>query len=360
MANRVQLTFEPQIETGTSGKRFCRTGLLPSNRSQDAIPMEICRGNSMKLNIAICCYQPDADASRMLSSLASCSGLEAIDTVWLVENGTTSTEYTPPREAGESLPLRHVVLPERGVARARQWVVDTVQGGFMVFLDSDVTIHPALVEAYSRAMAQSKRGVIYGGPLDVRYESPPPDWLIPYLPRSARGWDPVDPNSELSHDPWFCGANFGAYCEDILACGGFNVDLGPGSAPTPGAAYPTGHEVDLQSRMIANGATLEYLANARVVHAVPRDRCTPEWSLGRSYQAGIERGLASRAKHRRLPKYFIREFMEAFAARAWSSVIRDPERNYVMRKRWAAITGFFEGRRRSNDRKSVKMQQPSD
>jgi GT2 family glycosyltransferase len=171
-------------------------------------------------------------------------------------------------------------LPASGVGRARQHAVDRIRHGFVLFLDDDVRVSPHLLLEYEQRVRTNGTRAFYGGPVLIDYEEQPPAWLLPFLPPSVTGW-----NAEHSW-PWFLGANFGAFAEDIRHIGGFNPNLGPGA---PG--NPTGDETDLQLRMAALGFRQIYVPEAIVWHYVEASCCTPEWALHRGYRNGVARAL---------------------------------------------------------------------
>lgn len=299
----------------------------------------------MNIHIAICTNRPGAELQDLLESLDKCRGLDRLHAVWIIENGYQSPVYQPSKTTVGCAQLRHICLPQKGVARARQWLVDYVRNGFIIFLDSDITVEPGLVEAYAQAAGPIEKGVIFGGPLDVEYEARPPDWLMPYLPRSARGWSPEKSVEELSGNEWFMGGNFAAFCEDISSAGGFDVRLGPGAQSTPSGIPPSGHEVDIQKRMQAQGIRLEFLPEARVVHKVPADACTPEWLLQRNRRNEIRKGLLSLDHPDRYPVPTFRSILRSLLDYCRSIWSRSDENRLILRRPFYRILGYFEGRR---------------
>lgn len=298
-----------------------------------------------KLHIAVCSHKPGAELDDLLDSLGKCRSLDRIHEIWLVENGYESPLYQPKEATLGGARIRHVCLPEPGVARARQWLVDEIQEGLVIFLDSDITVEAGWVEAYAQAADRSDKGVIFGGPLDVAYESPPPDWLVPYLPRSARGWNPKLTVGEVPQNAWFMGGNFAAYCEDISSAGGFDIRLGPGAQCAPGGVPPSGHEVDIQKRMQAQGTRLEFLPAARVTHKVPSDACTPEWLLQRVRRNAIRQGLLSHDQPEKYPvpsSFDLIRSLLKYCLSVWPS---SDERQLVLRRPMYKLLGYYDGRR---------------
>src|SRR5690606_15592913 len=116
----------------------------------------------------------------------------------------------------------------------------TIGEGLVVFFDDDVRLDPAVLAHYATAAEGLDGGVFFGGSFGVDYEKPPPQWLLPLLPFSARGMD-LKSKDRL----WeYLGFNWAAFATDIRGLGGFDPNFGPGS-PT-GA---TGQETTMQHQM---------------------------------------------------------------------------------------------------------------
>ncbi|MEM9646045.1 MAG: hypothetical protein AAF989_13740, partial [Planctomycetota bacterium] len=124
----------------------------------------------------------------------------------------------------------------------------------------------------------------FGGPFGVDYETRPPEWLCRFLPLSARGWTPTEKEIDPKRT-WFLGFNWAVRARDLRRAGGFDIDIGPGSA-----SNSTGDEVALQKSLHELGLRSRLVPDAMVWHHVPACRCTPEWALDRAYRDGLARG----------------------------------------------------------------------
>ena len=159
--------------------------------------------------------------------------------------------------------------------------------GLVVFLDDDVRVGPDLLEVVRRRpLVEIGAGQFFGGPVEADYEDAPPDWLIEFLPASARGWRPHDP-AEVKLKALFLGFNWAAFASDLRRVGGFSERLGPGSDAG------VGDEREMQLSLVAAGLEAQYVPQALVHHWVPRDRCSPQWTLERAYRNGVRRGLVT-------------------------------------------------------------------
>ena len=161
-----------------------------------------------------------------------------------------------------------------------------------VFFDDDIDVAPGILEAYHEA-AQEEQPRYYGGPVDVRQEAPPDPRLLPFLPRSAKGWT-LEEQEPLSRDErrwiWFLGFNWAANVGLLKEMGGFHTQFGPGTA------YGMGDETLLQERMFEAGVDPCFVPEALATHYVPRSRCSLRWCRRRSAQASFVRGVMDEQK----------------------------------------------------------------
>lgn len=299
------------------------------------------------MHVCIATYSPGAGTQTMLERLALCHQPQALAGVWLVENGTRHSAFTPPPAAQEALPLHHLVLPQSGQARARQALVERLREGLVVFLDDDLLVPPHLLERYAEQAQISGRGHFFGGPVRAAYQQPPPEWLVPYLPRSARGWEPSVEAFRNASNPWFVGSNFAAFAEDILEVGGFGLHIGPGALHPGTERNPTGHELLLQDRLKAHGCRPVYIPEAYVTHLVPAEHATPDWALHRTYRNGLSEGVrnvASRALARP-PRWVWRQLLTAWAQKQVAALRRDPSRRFAAENRYRRWRGVLDGAR---------------
>ncbi|MFC3104846.1 glycosyltransferase family 2 protein [Salinisphaera aquimarina] len=227
----------------------------------------------------------------MLDSLANTDFPEELAAIWLIENGTSTLNLDLSESILQSLPLKRVALLDAGVARSRQWLVDHLQTGVIVFLDDDVIVDKYLLASYSKITKEFGLGHFFGGALRVRTSKTPPSWIEPYLPASARGWEPSTKEFNEISNPLFLGANFCAYSEDIIRAGGFDFRFGPGSSVPGTASNPTGHELVMQQRLTAVGCTPIYAPEAIVTHNVAPECYTQIWVLHREYRNALTQGI---------------------------------------------------------------------
>ena len=221
---------------------------------------------------------------RTLHSLVEAEWPASFTGVWVVENGPQTGLEALCREFAARLPLHYVHEPRLGLSAARNAGARACQGEVILFLDNDVRVVPGALRAYAQAFADHPEAGAFGGPLRPDYETPPHDWLLPYLPWSATGLD-HGPDNRLLDEPLLTGGNH-AVNRQVLMEAGFFDPIG-----ATGKRGGLGEETRLQERILAGGRRLVYVAGAAVWHYVPASDCSPQWVLGRVFRHGLTLGL---------------------------------------------------------------------
>jgi hypothetical protein len=222
---------------------------------------------------------------RTLQSLSQCLRADSFRGVIVVENGLAACSEEVCRADYSGMNVEYYWSPIRGKNAALNFVLEQLPNDRLVlFSDDDILFCPKYLLAYEHAAFRKSHGYFFGGPFGVEYEEKPQDWLLSFLPLSARGWRPGNP----LFDPlktWFIGFNWAAFVRDIKSVGMLNCGIGPGSK-----SNSTGDEVAIQKLFYRQGLRSSIVPDAMVWHHVPACRCTPQWALERAYRDGIARG----------------------------------------------------------------------
>lgn len=285
---------------------------------------------------------------RTLSSLIEAGlGNYPVEIV-VIENGGTQRVRTLCESLAARCRIRYQAIPQAGQSVAYNAFIDRHPGVFVWFLDDDVRVTPEAIRAYHAATQRGQVGrEYYGGPLGIDYETPPPDWLRAYLPRSARGWtfDPAQPGHEL---PIFLGANWAAWTNDLTAVGSFDPRFGPGQ-------IGVGGETLLQKALMQHGLSPVYLPQALVYHWVPRNRCSPRWALRRAYRIGFADGYEQTADGPFLlgyPRWMYRGLLERFARWCVTRLSPRAKRRFAAAYELRFYLGWMAGKRAGRDHRS--------
>jgi glycosyltransferase involved in cell wall biosynthesis len=259
--------------------------------------------------------------ARTLRSLAQCARpTQHVETI-VVENGPAQRASAIIQEHLPMIAGRYLYHPVGNKSAALNVAMRHTESDVLIFFDDDVRLSPDVLNAYASA-AERLPGRFWGGPTGVDYDDAPPDWLMGYLPRSAKGFTLSATETDRIDRPMFLGCNWAARAIDLRRAGGFDENRGPGS-PT-GA---TGQEASMQQRLISCGLRGAYLPDAMVWHYVPQSRCSQEWLIARAFRHGVEVALidapASTLRSRMRQRMLVRPTERVIAA-----LTRDPEREF--------------------------------
>lgn len=216
---------------------------------------------------------------RTVKSIAACDRPESFEQLIVIENGGDGSTPQTLADLQNDLPLRVEVLEQGNKSAALNWMLDQVGDALIVFFDDDVRMTPNTLKAYAEAGKAHSEGHFFGGVCHIDYEQRPPDYLIPHLPLSARGFTP---NSDKP-DEVFLGCNWAAFAKHLRDVGGFDPNRGPGAKT--GAL---GQETAMQLRLISHGYRSVAVHDAVVWHYVPKDRCSKQWLIHRRYRSGLQ------------------------------------------------------------------------
>ena len=284
--------------------------------------------------------------NRTLKSLGECQLPAEYGETVIIENGTRAGADEVVRSARAELKARYMHIDIGNKSAALNAALETVGDCLMFFTDDDVRLAPSTLAAYVQTEQQRGPGHFYGGPMNVDYDVPPPEWLREYLPNSATGWE-LSEEDQRKESMEFLGCNWAAYARDLRAAGGFNVNHGPGS-PTGS----TGQETEMQRRLLRMGLGAVYVPGSRVWHYVPENRCTPAWVIERNYRNGVQDGALARGgppTSWSLPPWWITSRYLKGIVRGWMwSLSSKPELRFKAKNRRSYDRGLMWGIRSKN------------
>ena len=233
---------------------------------------------------------------RTLASVAACARPAGYGGCLVVENGPRAGAEAVVAGAARAHPgagfryLHHGRANKSAALNAA--LAGVPDGALCVFFDDDVRVEPDVLLRYEAIGERTGPGTFMGGSVRCDYDMPPPDWLVPLLPLSARGLDLAGADANAL----YLGFNWAAYAGDIREAGGFDPNYGPG-APT----NATGQESNMEGRLLLLGCRMVNVSSAVVHHHVPVERCSPLWAAGRQHRDAIGWGRVARVRDRPLP-----------------------------------------------------------
>jgi GT2 family glycosyltransferase len=283
--------------------------------------------------------RPDLLA-RTLKSLSACELPAGYRETVVVENGPRCGAEEVVRNAPPILNARYMYTSRANKSAAMNGVLKTLGDCLIIYLDDDVRLAPRTILAYTETAQREGPENFYGGPLNIDYDSPPPQWLKEYMPKSATGWELSGREQRVS-SAVFLGGNWAAFSQTLRSAGGFSLDRGPGSR-----VGCTGEETEMQRLLLSKGLSGIYVPAARVWHYVPSDRCTPEWTLQRNFLNGMQEGARAAGHGRPLgipPWWIVSRYFKGIVRSTTWSLSRDPKLRFRAKNRRSYDRGLICG-----------------
>ena len=221
----------------------------------------------LHVTVVICTRNRAATLARVLESLCAQDLPSAVDwELLVVDNG--STDGTPSTVAGfaDRLPVRRVFEPQPGLSAARNRAVAAARGAYLLWIDDDAIPAAGWIARYLEAFAAWPEAVVFGGPIDVAFDAPPPDWFAQVLPiiggvygRCDLGTQPMALRAVVTELPF--GTNYATRTAEQRR---FPYDTARGRHPQ----HPTrgAEETDVLLAMLESGLHGRWVPGAGVTH----------------------------------------------------------------------------------------------
>ena len=234
----------------------------------------------MKFSVIIPTYKRPDLLHRILSSIEKAEKPANLVEIIVVENGGRAGAEKVCAQFKARLPVTYVFAEQAGVGAARNIGASHCVGDILLFFDDDIRLCEGTLTAYDAAFTRHGDSAFFGGPLTPDYETPPKEWLISFLPPSARGWS-LGPEQVTIEEPCLLGGNFALPRSVFENSQGFDA-VGPTGSETGG----TGNEKRLQIRLMEQGLPGLFIPDALVGNFVPPERCSPRFIRRRRWRRG--------------------------------------------------------------------------
>ena len=272
----------------------------------------------MDASVIICTCNNGGRLATTLETMSRCVVPRGLRwEVVLVNNNSRDDTPTIARRFADVLPLVYVEEPRQGLSRAKNAGLSTAAGHLVIFADDDVTPSREWLASYWAAFQAKPARYYFGGPIASEYEGGrPDDEMLRVAGHSITGLDwgsaarPLDESERLYPANWACPA------AAIRAAGEFDPRLGLDASL---GRRRVGETFDLMDRLTRLGLAAWYIPEARVIHFVPRAKCTIEF-LGQNSEA--------------IGAYSVR------AARPHRFLLRRPDLRAWCEKRGVAVAGI--------------------
>jgi glycosyltransferase involved in cell wall biosynthesis len=233
------------------------------------------------LTVLIATYNGAKTLPEVLSTYCR---LEPPDGGWklvIVNNG--STDHTKEIVAAfrYRLPLTYLYEPRQGKNAALNTGLSNISGDLVVLTDDDVLPQPDWLRQVRLGADAQPSFSIFGGPILPKWECPPDDWLL--------AWVPLGPTfailNSLEEGPIRPRLVFGPNMTvraDIFQCGyRFDESIGP-----KGSNYAQGSEAEFLRRLANAGFQAWHCRDAVVEHIIQSFQMNKAWVLARAIRYG--------------------------------------------------------------------------
>ncbi len=293
--------------------------------------------------IAICTWNRSASLRTTLENLRNLSIPPGIDWEVLIVNNncTDDTDEVVERFVG-LLPIRLLHEAQQGLSKARNCAVAGARGDYILWTDDDTIVDRDWLAAYVDAVRAWPEAALFAGPIKLKLEGTPPDWLAEglnhesiascYAHRNASDV-PIRLSSEheasIPYGPNFCirareQRRF-LYRTELGKRGNTNV---------------RSEETDVARSVLESGAEGWWVPAAIVHHVIPQDFLTRSYL--RSCFVGAGRSLVRcdvRPGHRavlRAPELFAAAMYSELRYRL-QHLLRKPARLWLEHFKMASI-----------------------
>jgi glycosyltransferase involved in cell wall biosynthesis len=265
-------------------------------------------------------------------------GLVPPDGGWkliVVDNGSTDESREIVASYKGILPLTCLFEERPGKNAALNAAIGQVAGDLAVFTDDDVFPRPDWLVRLREAADARPGYSVFGGTVLPRWEVPPPQWVLEWVPLSvAFALTPPSLEEGPTTSSNVFGPNMAVRTAAFEQGYRFDASIGP-----RGTRYAMGSETELVRRLVSRGHGAWHVRDAKVEHFIRAHQIEKGWILGRAVRFGrgqyrlerLERPLQA-ASWFGIPRYLFRMALEQGACFLGSAVVRN--REACFRSRW--------------------------
>ncbi len=228
----------------------------------------------LRITLCVITRRRPAELQRLLGSLERLRGPAGTAlSLLVVENDEAGSEGATTRALATSrLPTRHVFEPRVGIPFARNRCLDEAAAAsdYLVFLDDDETVDPALVERLL-ATARATDAAIVTGPALPAFPPDAPAWAA----RSG-AYDP--PRYATGAPRPFAYTNNVLFAAELVRDGAARFD--------ESMRYTGGSDKEFFARLARAGHRIVWADDAVTFEWYPRERLTRRWLFQRALRLG--------------------------------------------------------------------------
>lgn len=233
------------------------------------------------------------------------------------------------------LPLTCLFEERPGKNRALNAGLSKIEGDLVLFTDDDAFPRTDWLVQMRASADLHKTYTVFGGIVVPRWENPPPDWLLKWVPGGAVFSLTPPLVQDGPTTPYYVfGPNMGVRAGVFSDGECFDESIGP----RPGQ-YPMGGESEFVRRLARNGHAIWMNRGAVVEHFIRQFQMRKSWILGRAIRFGrgqwrlnpAAEALSARSWFG-IPPFLIRGMLNESAR--WMGAILRYDREGAFRARW--------------------------
>jgi glycosyltransferase involved in cell wall biosynthesis len=200
----------------------------------------------------------------------------------IVDNGSNDNTKEIIKTFLPLLPITLLFEPRRGKNVALNTGLSHIEGDLIVFTDDDVLPQTNWLKELRVAADSHPLYSIFGGPILPKWESPPEDWILSWVPlKPAFAILDDQEEGDIGRNGLVFGGNM-AVRSSIFQMGyKFDETIGPN-----GSNYAQGSESQLLIKLLQDGFKAWYCKNAIVEHSIRSFQMNKKWVLARAIRYG--------------------------------------------------------------------------
>jgi glycosyltransferase involved in cell wall biosynthesis len=233
------------------------------------------------LTVLIATYNGAKTLPEVLSAYCA---LEPPDGGWklvIVDNGSTDHTKEIITAFRPRLRLTYLCEPKKGKNAALNTGLSKISGDLVVLTDDDVLPRPDWLRQLRVAASSQPSFAIFGGPIFPKWESPPDDWILAWVPLGPT-FSILNPFDEGPINPRLVfGPNMVVRAGVFESGYRFDEDIGP-----KGSNYAMGSEGEFLRRLAKAGFKAWHCKAAVVEHMIRSFQMNRAWVLARAVRYG--------------------------------------------------------------------------
>jgi len=199
----------------------------------------------------------------------------------IMDNGSNDNTKEIIKDFLSLLPITYAFEPRRGKNAALNTGLSQIEDGLIVFSDDDVLPYSNWLKQLSLTADSQPSFSIFGGPILPRWESPPEEWILSWVPLKPTFAILDDQEEGIIENYLVFGPNMAVRSKIFNLGYKFDETIGP-----KGSMYAQGSETELLLRLHQAGFNAWHCKKAIVEHMIRSSQMNKKWVLSRAIRFG--------------------------------------------------------------------------